>query len=363
MKQPSSWTGAFEVVRACARPSFSEAHREDVRRRVSGDTDWAHVTRLARLHGVQPIVYRRLQEAFGDDLPPEVREHIEQYREGTTFHNIFLARELARLLDRFEAHGVRALALKGPVLAQRAYGDVRLRPFVDVDVLIPEKAFERVEDLLLDDQYQHYAKVQQFGEFKKKLFMKITAQCPFRRGAGVFNLDVHVQLMPPGYYYPVPFDTFWQRSECLSIAGGAVRTFSDEDLLQILCYHGIKNQWATLKHVCDVAMLVTSSEIEWDVVRERAEAIHGMRSLHLGLGLARDVLGATLPEAPAEALKEDVAIQRLLPMLETVMRERHERTITYAERIQMQWLTKETLATKLRYVAFSAAQNLWAAVE
>src|SRR3989442_13911657 len=76
---------------------------------------------LRKARGATPEPARR-------DLRPRARESADR--------NLRLTSELVRILDACSTHGVRALAYKGPTLAVLAYGDLGLRPFRDLDIVV-----------------------------------------------------------------------------------------------------------------------------------------------------------------------------------------------------------------------------------
>jgi hypothetical protein len=76
-----------------------------------------------------------------------------------------------------------------------------------------------------------------------------------------------------------------------------VRSLAPEDLLLILCVHGAKHYWSRLGWICDVAALLRASpQLGWKRVIEQACQLGGKRMLALGLYLAHELLGASLPE-------------------------------------------------------------------
>src|SRR6202035_517955 len=109
--------------------------------------DWRRVTFAAGSHGVLPLVYRQLKSADGvapDALPPMRSEFY-----GNALNNLHLARELARLAGVLSRQSIEVIVFKGPVLALQAWGDVALRQFNDLDLLVhPAEAARAVEGLL-----------------------------------------------------------------------------------------------------------------------------------------------------------------------------------------------------------------------
>ena len=65
-----------------------------------------------------------------------------------------LTSQLFQILDRLKGQGIRALAFKGPVLAQQLYDQPFRREFVDLDILVPTEAVGRVIALLGADGFE-----------------------------------------------------------------------------------------------------------------------------------------------------------------------------------------------------------------
>jgi hypothetical protein len=60
-----------------------------------------------------------------------------------------------------------------------------------------------------------------------------------------------------------------------------------------------------------VAAFVSRQELDWGRVRSAAEEVGGERMLYVGLRLAADVLGASLPESVEAAVRSDPKVGRL----------------------------------------------------
>ena len=70
-----------------------------------------------------------------------------------------------------------------------------------------------------------------------------------------------------------------------------------EDLLFILCVHGGKHCWEYLVWLCDIAELIRCyPKLDWKQAIETASSLRARRILLLGLSLARNALGAEIPD-------------------------------------------------------------------
>jgi hypothetical protein len=91
-----------------------------------------------------------------------------------------------------------------------------------------------------------------------------------------------------------------------------IRTFRPEDLLLVLAVHGSKHSWSRLEWVCDVSqLLATSPGLDWQEVWRQAVGLGVSRMLLLALRLARDLLGAALPEEMRARAYGDAAVGAL----------------------------------------------------
>ena len=120
---------------------------------------------LARQHGILPLVYKTLKN---------LSESIASSSSRNTYHvarstllselkplymsivqrNMLMTSELLRIMKLLEENSIEALAFKGPALSQMAYGDITLRQYVDLDVLVKKEDIYKIDALLKDRGYQ-----------------------------------------------------------------------------------------------------------------------------------------------------------------------------------------------------------------
>jgi hypothetical protein len=92
-----------------------------------------------------------------------------------------------------------------------------------------------------------------------------------------------------------------------------MQTLAPEDLLLYLCAHGAKHFWETLHGVVDVAVLLKQrADWPWEKLLAEARARNLERVSLLGLLLAKNLLGAAVPDWLAERAARDRQLLRLL---------------------------------------------------
>jgi len=235
-------------------------------------------------------------------VPLHVLEQLRYRFEANTLVNSYLLKELLELLDLFYAQEIPAVPYKGPVLAITAYGDLALREFADLDILVPDRHIAASKNLLLAHGYRpvwpwgkrplySLTKVQEIS------YLRSSHEYQMVRTDKRIHIGLHWQFAPRCYPFRPDPECFWDNLETISLKGRKVSTFSKEDLIVILCLHGAKDQWRKLAWVVDVDRVIrTGEDVDWERVFNRARASHGERALLLGLCLSCGILGTPLPK-------------------------------------------------------------------
>src|SRR6185503_8502263 len=108
-----------------------------------------------------------------------------------THTNLLLTGELIKLLDSLDARGIPVIPLKGPTLAVRAYGDIGLRQFSDLDVLVRQSDVSRIQALLIENGFTPH---QRLTSAQDAALQRFDCSCNFISKHGV-ALDVHWGLV------------------------------------------------------------------------------------------------------------------------------------------------------------------------
>jgi hypothetical protein len=283
----------FRLLLLCAGDagSHSRARIEPI---LKEGVDWDRVVHLADDHGVLPLLAQLVDAVGAEVVPPSTRDRLRDYVRASGLRSRMLALELVRLLDLFEARGIAAIPHKGPVLAAMAYGRLDLRQYRDLDVVVRE-ADLAAATRLLEDQGYHLV-TRRLTPAQKRLHNRSTGQYEYVSADALVHVDLHWSIVPRGFPFKIAHDRLWSALEPVSLEGKTVKTFSVEDLLQLLSVHGTKDSWCRLVWVCDIDRLVRSRpRLDWHAILSTAIARRGETMLLLGLTLAADLLETPLP--------------------------------------------------------------------
>lgn len=275
---------------------------------LGSDVDWANLLRLAERHCIVPLLYKQIESLNIDPIPADALAKLQAANQENTHTNLFLTGELIKLLDSLDASGILAIPLKGPTLAVQAYGDIGLRQFSDLDILVRQSDVSRIQSLLSEGGFTPHHRLTSAQQAALKRF---DCSCNFISKHGV-ALDVHWGLVDRHHGFAIDTERFFERLDLVTVNGRELRTLATEPLLLFLCLHGFTHFWERLSWICDVAALVTSGkEIDWKLALLTAKASGALRILLLGLWLAHDVFLAPLPEEVLSAVLKDPVVQQV----------------------------------------------------
>lgn len=296
-----------ELARLCARTQLSPAARARLRRLLDEDLDGDYLLRWAARHGVLPLLHRHLQP-FSEVAPPEVTQQLTARAKDTALRNLRRIQELFRVLGRLKEQDIPALPFKGPMLGLLIYGDVALRPFGDLDMLVPKGDLARAEALLLEDGYRLHDTLT-----REKVNRRLEVEKSYELVRDGVIVELHWDFLHPMHGFYLDPEAVWTRTRPVEMGGRHVLALAPEDLVLYLCAHGSKHFWSRLSWVCDVAeaLRVYQDTLHWPTLLERAQCLHAQRMLLLGLTLAHTLLEAPLPAAVARTAAQNEAVQQL----------------------------------------------------
>lgn len=285
----------IELLLCCATPEPDAERAARIRRLAGAEPDWERVLQLALHHRTMPLLYCSLTATCPDLSDTAFMGRLHDHFYLNTLRNHALNEELCRILQLLAEHKIPAIPYKGPALAMTAYGDLSLRQFNDLDVMIKPHDYRRVAALLGE---QGYEQQWQLTPAQEAAYLRSDCERLFARARGSIFVDVHWSLVRSYFPLRIDYDRLWERLQPVSL-GCCVEalTFTPEALLIILCIHAGKDLWTRLSWVADVAELIrTHSNLDWTQITQEANASGARRMLLLGLFLAHDLLAAKLPE-------------------------------------------------------------------
>jgi Uncharacterised nucleotidyltransferase len=345
--QIAEWENApeLELLLLCARRNLSADHAQRARELLEQPLDWKRLIEQGHVHGLLPLLYWHGTRTLALDFASEVAQQLHDRFRANAARNLLLIDELFKVVELLGSSGIAVVPFKGPVLAEKLYGDTSLRECVDLDILLRARDIPEAIRRLVCAGYTEGAKL---TSVQQNAILTTQYEYAFLSPAGTL-VELQWRIAPRYFSLALPEERYWGRIQSATISGREMNQLSGEDLLLLLSFHGGKHGWEKLIWLADVAELVASTQLDWEYVLDRARRAGGVRMLLLGAALARKFLGVALPKDLEQPLAQDRAIA---PITESIahnilrgQRPTYVNSQLYLLRVRERW------QDRLRYVA------------
>jgi hypothetical protein len=234
---------------------------------------------------MQPLLYTRIAEHAPDLIADSILVQLASEFRASVARNLQLTGALIAIVRSFSAAGIAMLPHKGPMLAQAAYGDLAMREFADLDILIHPSDLPRALAILADLGYRVSDSL---AWLSPPALMRWTCEMSYISPRGV-AVDLHWRLTPS--HYPVQLDpeVLWRSRTTVGIAGSELPTLLPAAQLLLLAVHGAKHCWEAIGWLADVAWLTAAHPEAWQGALELADETGCRRVVELARSLTESV--------------------------------------------------------------------------
>ena len=345
---PPQFDHAFNALRWAARYSWDESAAASFRasfRALVAQTTPDELTRNAIHHGLAPLLAHHLHRHAPDYVTPA----LQQYAQRNAIRARFLTQTLLELLADFRAAGLRTVAMKGPALAELAYGALDLRDYCDLDVLVHPQQIDEAERLC---RARGFVRKRDIKHVTDEAMRPFTYDLPLMRLSDGVVLELHWAMT--FRYAGIRFErwSWWETLREGTLNGQPIAALGAAETLLLLCLHGSKDGWNQLKTVGDVAQLISvSPALDWPRLWQLARLLNAERLVRIALRLAHELLAAPLPEALQSELLQDDSLERPLQHAYELLRheQSHDETVIARHAFLIQ--AQKHWWGKLRYCA------------
>lgn len=237
------------------------------------EESWSAVLNAARAHRMTGL----LQAAIDDGAFPTTETQTRQAQSAQAsamFWVLTLEQELLGIIDLLTEVHVPTRVLKGTGVAYLDYSRPELRPFIDVDVLVPAGDFDRAVQTLLGAGF--IRRLQEPRPGFDRRFDKGTTLV----GRSGYELDLHRTFALGPWGLRVNFDELWNDGgQEVVVAGRRLRALSHDHRLLHACYHATLGDWplrlASLRDVAEMVLATgqAATDIQTLAARWRVEGV------------------------------------------------------------------------------------------
>ena len=293
----------IQLLLACSSAHLTATAVEQIKTLVSEKINWADLIRVAAPHGLLPLLHRNLSLVCDDRLPPRTLEQLRRYHESVARRNAIHAGELFDLLDLLEANQIPAIPFKGPTLGLLAYGDLSLRQFTDLDIVVHESDLWRTWDVLT--RHGYVAEDEGGSITERRPLPPSGRHWTFKR-KNRLTLEIHWRFNEKSFGPQLEPADVWSGVRLSTVSGRSVHVIPPEQMLLLLSTHLASHLWRRLNWISDITAIVNSTpDIDWELLLRTAQRVGCERILSVSLLLSKNLLGSPLPRHVEERFAKD----------------------------------------------------------
>ncbi len=298
-----------ELILLCSRHDLTNEQINRISFLLSLSPDWDYILKAAHRNGVLAVVSKNLTDNFASRLDLETKNQISVFFNTHTARNIFITGKLIEVVKMLDDAGIPSLPFKGPTLAMRLYKNIALRQFVDLDLLVQPKDFDRAIKLFLDAGFQTYGTVE--PKKQNSLFINRKKDIGLISADGEVRVELHWKLSGSFFALPIELKELWNRLEKAELGGYEINTLPFNDLFVYLCMHGARHGFERLNWVCDLYELIANeAAIDWKAVSLHAKNYGCGKTVELGLLLVQDFFGVKTDYPGWEKIETDEVLKK-----------------------------------------------------
>jgi hypothetical protein len=227
--------------------------------------DWDDFFRAAQREGVRAVLFDAIVAA-NLSVPEEIlrRESQTSVRE-SMFHSV-LVTTLQQILVALDGRGIKAVPLKGPILAERFYGALERRPSSDLDLLLLPEELDPAADALSPLGYRveggHSGRYFRAHHHHVHL---LHATLP------IIELHYHAYR---GFGITMRAEPLLRRAVAYESPRWKASVLSPEDELVYLAVHAASHRFENRGWLYDLKLLLlTHPHLDWSLAWRRAEEL------------------------------------------------------------------------------------------
>lgn len=276
-----------DLLLACAKSHLDKPGKERILNILDRSISWKNLLLLAKHHKLLPLLCKNLYETCPKLIPEEVLSQLKDYYRKNVNENFKKLHTLVSVVKKLNENNIPVTIFKGPHLTQNFYGDIGLRTFCDLDILVDRKHFIPATQILKSSGFKNYPQT-----LNDKYLVKFGL---LNHHISMFNdarvlVELHWEVS--GHYRGLIFDqsTLSPYLQTIDFYGVEVSTFTTEFLLVYLSLHGQRHYWQKYDHICCLTEVIRQEKaINWTETREIARKFKLEEVLTMAIHLAKNL--------------------------------------------------------------------------
>ena len=252
---------------------------------------------ILRRQGILPIVYKNLQFIYKQTQKKELQDLIDILKPhylNISKKNILLSSELIYLSKILNKNNIKFISFKGPTLSKIAYGDITIRQYSDLDILIQKKDFIYIANVLISKGFKPLYPIDTFID--NKVMFEMNNDCPFYDSKRGISIEVHWDFFRKLALNTKKFKP-WQNIQTININNYNLYILQNETYLVYHTLHASKHIWERLEWIVDVDRFIRAiPTLDWDKMINMAKELGALKMFLLGIYLSKHYFDTPIPK-------------------------------------------------------------------
>lgn len=258
---------------------------------------------LLNRHKLLPLAVNLL-----DSLEEKEREFWIDVLKKYSVQSLELSRILLEILTELNSRGIEAIPIKGPVLAQRLYGDVSKRHSGDLDMVINKNDLLPAIETMKNLGFRLVSPKSNLSRNQRSYFLKYKKEyCVFSKEIGLY-VELHVGIYDHGLLKPSLGEIFLQDLIKGEIGGIIIQEMNMNNSFLYLAYHGGHHLYYRLFWLRDISEALYSWNLDHRLIFSNAKLMGIERLLLMSLNLANIFFGNVIPHEYSGYLEQNKSI-------------------------------------------------------
>lgn len=212
---------------------------------------------------------------------------------------------LIKILTEMNNRGIQAIPIKGPVLAQRLFGDVSKRHSGDLDIVVKKDNLLPAIEIMAKLGYVLISPKPNLSRVQRDYFLKYKKEyCVFNKEIGLY-VELHVGIYDHGLLEPSMGEMFLKDLTWGEFGGVRIQEMNLNNCFLYLVYHGGHHLYYRLFWLRDVSEALRSWSLDHRLIFSNARIIEIERLLVMSLDLANRIFGSVIPQEYRIYLEEN----------------------------------------------------------
>jgi len=285
------------LILSCIKINPDRSELELIDKLIPQVLDWDYFISTIIDRGIGPLFYKKLPLLVNaNQIPAVVKTKLQQVYYKTFSRSVVLYEHFREVMKSFNDAGIDIIALKGIYLSEKLYGDIGLRQFSDIDLLVKEEDAEKCISIL--GQSGYHSSEYKVAEFVRKNTEILHFPPMIRDGV---SIEIHTKLHKNSEKYKIDVQSVWDSASPVTLNGAKVYVPDLYHQLIHLCLHLDKHfRGGHVQFTCfnDISNFVESNRdlTDWNHLIEKCKTYKCEPIVFEYLILVHQFMNVSLPQ-------------------------------------------------------------------